>query len=341
MSTLKIQNSSDPVLLMCPPEFYAIPAPDLNAGHANDFAIRGYEEQQKNPQGFRKLAIKQWNLLREAFNSLGVRTIELEPDEQMPDLVFTADPSLSLITVSKESALKADVTGITILSHFSNVERESEVLANSQFLEQNFNDRAIIRAHFRTEGTGDNVYDPFRDVYWSGFVPNAGRMNAASGRSDIRAHKGLELVTGVPVISMAVKKPFFHIDTSMAPLTNGHIICFKDGMQPEAYKTLIREGLDRYGLSREEYLIEVDKSDAGAYACNLRCVGNTIVMPKCSNDLKDRLYNKGYEVVTLDMTQFIYSGGAMHCVTNNLNERRVVGGLCGQLGFERKLSGPL
>jgi hypothetical protein len=58
-------------------------------------------------------------------------------------------------------------------------------------------------------------------------------------------------------------------------------------------------------------------------------------MPKCSNSLKDRLSQKGYEVVTTDMTQFIYSGGAMHCLTNNLNEIRVIGGTCKKFGFER------
>lgn len=336
MSQPTIMNTNDPVLLMCPPEYYAIPQPNTDAGHANDFAYKGYKEQEKDPKKFRNIAFKQYNNLKSAFNALGILTPELPPKKDMPDLCFTADPTLSLITVAKEDALKSNPSAITILSRFSNEEREMEVLVNATFLEEMFPKRGFMRSHFRTEGTGDNVYDPYRDVIWSGFVPNAGRMNAASGRSDARAHKALELATGAPVISMAVKKPFFHIDTSMAPLTNGHILCFKEGMQPEAYETLLREGLDRYGLPHEEYLIEVDEKDAYRYACNLRCIGDTIVMPECSDSLKDHLHEKGYDVVTIDMTQFIHSGGAVHCLTNNLNERRVIGGTCEQFGFGRR-----
>lgn len=135
---------------------------------------------------------------------------------------------------------------------------------------------------------------------------------------------------------MAVKRPFFHIDTSMTPLTNGHIIAYKDGMKQEAFEKLIREGFKRYSMNPDEYLILVDKKDADAYACNLRCVGNTVIMPTCSDELQDRIREKGYDVVTHNMSQFIYDGGAMHCLTNNLNERRITGGTCVQHGFERQ-----
>lgn len=333
MSTILTQTN-DPILLMSSPDFYAIREPDAYTGSANDFEVFGYREQQKDPKSFREAAIKQWLDLRRVFNALGVKTIDIEPVEDMPDIVFTADPSLSLV-IPKMEALNADPRVITMFSRFSNEERQEEVRLNMDLIERQFPDRALVHSHFRTEGTGDNVYDSFRDVFWSGFTENVGRMNAASGRSDIRAHKTLTDLTGVPVNSMAVKKPFFHIDTSMAPLTNGHIICFKDGMQPEAYDTLLREGFDRYGMPRDEYLIEVSAADAEIYACNLRCVGDTIIMPRCSNDLKDRLMSKGYDVITLDMSQFVYAGGAMHCLTNNLNERRIVGGTCVKKGFER------
>ncbi|PCI00816.1 MAG: hypothetical protein COB76_02645, partial [Alphaproteobacteria bacterium] len=155
------------------------------------------------------------------------------------------------------------------------------------------------------------------------------------GRSDIRAHKGLEAVTGVPVVSMAVKEPFFHIDTCMTPLTNGHIIAYKDGMKPEAFENLMQEGFKRYGMDPEEYLILVSKEDAENYACNLVCVGNNIIMPQVSDGLQDRLKSKGYEVTCLDMSVFINDGGAMHCLTNNLNEQRIKGGTCVQKGYER------
>ncbi len=325
-----------PVLLMCSPDFYEIPEPDPDAGYANSFAIKGREEYLKDPAGFREIAKKQWQALKEIFNTLGVDTIEMTPIENLPDQVFTADPSLSLITTTGKEAQRSEAKAITILSLFSNEERQDEQKATVSFIEEEVPSRPMVQSHFRTEGTGDNVYDPFRDIFWSGFVPDPSRKTADSGRSDLRAHAVLKAVTGVPVVSMAVKKPFFHIDTSMAPLSNGHIICYKDGMRREAFEKLLQEGLDRYGLSREEYLIEVSKEDAAAYACNLRCVGDTIVMPLCSNELQETLRDKGYKVLTTDLSHFIYSGGAVHCLTNNLNESRVVGGVARQQGIKPK-----
>jgi len=331
-----MNNSYNDTLLMCAPEHYKIDKPNEEHGHANDFAYQGYIEYTANPARFVAKAIKQWEGLKDRFTSLGLNIVELEPQKELADIVFTADPSLSLITTDTLSASNSDPRIVTITSRFSNEERQGEVDHSVSFIEKFSPKRGVVSAHYNTEGTGDNFYDSFRDAYWSGFVKNAGRKNAASGRSDIRSHSGLEALTGVPVISMAVKRPFFHIDTSMTPLSNGHIIAYKDGMMPEAFETLKREGFERYGMDADEYLILVDKEDADKYACNLRCVGNTIVMPSCSDDLQDRLKSKGYDVVTHDMSQFIYAGGAMHCLTNNLNEKRVKGGTCVQKGYERK-----
>ena len=325
-------------LLMCPPEHYKIAAPDAENGHANDFANQGHLEYSANPARFVAKAVKQWESLRDRFSSLGLNIVELEPQADLEDIVFTADPSLSLITTDRMGAADADPRIVTITSRFSNEERQGEVDHSVAFIEKFSPRRGIVSAHYNTEGTGDNYYDAFRDVYWSGYVPNASRKNAAAGRSDIRAHAGLEALTGVPVVSMAVKRPFFHIDTAMTPLSRGHIIAYQDGMQPEAFEKLKREGFERYGMNPDEYLILVDAEDAAKYACNLRCVEDTIVMPSCSDDLQNRLKDKGYDVVTHDMSQFIFAGGAMHCLTNNLNEKRVKGGTCVKHGFERQLS---
>jgi len=328
-------TSKDPVLLMCSPDFYEISGPDPETGkYANKFAEVSHKEFKKDPQAFVDRAKKQWGAYKSTLTTLGVSVMELEPKKGQGDLVFTADPTLSLVT---QDALNADPRVITMTSRFSNTERQVEVEHNVRFVEGFDPARGIASAHFNTEGTGDNYYDPFRDVYWSGYTDNPSRANASAGRSDIRAHKGLEAVTGVPVVSMAVEEPFFHIDTCMTPLTNGHVIAYKDGMKPEAFETLMREGFERYDMNPDEYLILVDMEDAKQYACNLRCVGNTLIMPQVSEGLQDCLKSKGYEVVCLDMSVFINDGGAMHCLTNNLNEQRVKGGTCVQKGYERKL----
>ena len=102
-------------------------------------------------------------------------------------------------------------------------------------------------------------------------------------------------------------------------------------MSAEAFEEMQQKAFDRYGLPRNEYLIEVSESDAVKFACNLRCIGDTIVMPTCSRALQNRLIETGYKVITTDMSHFIQSGGAVHCVTNNINETRVKGGYVAKL----------
>lgn len=320
-STTQKPPDAAPVLLMADPSFYAIEKP-YGDGHApaNDFSIAGYEAYAQDPDAFVTKAKQQWSNLRDIFNALGVTTIVMPSDPANSDQVFTADPSLSL--------RKADGTLVTVFSRFSNEHRQAEVSDQKKIISsQKGRGRQTLQTPFRMEGTGDNVYDAFRDVFWSGYTTTPGRESAAAGRSDKRAHRFLKRATGVEVVSLEVRQPFFHIDTSLAPLPNGHILCYRGGMSDEAFEKMQQNAFDRFGLPREDFLIEVSAEDAAAYACNVRCIGDTIVMPECSQELQDTLAARGYTVLTADMSQFIQTGGAVHCLTNNLNETRVPGGM--------------
>jgi len=65
---MKNTVTNDQVLLMCSPEGYAIPEPNPEAGHANDFAIQGYRQYQKSPKKFRDEASRQWKNLKNIFH---------------------------------------------------------------------------------------------------------------------------------------------------------------------------------------------------------------------------------------------------------------------------------
>lgn len=304
--------------LMAEPDFLAIEKP-FDDGHApaNEFSIQGYEEYSKDPEAFVAKAKKQWTTLKDTFNAIGAKTIVLKSDPSNPDQAFTADPSVSL--------KQADGSLVTLFSKFSNEQRQAEVAAHEDLLEQE-NGRTLADSHFHMEGVGDNVYDPYRDVFWSGFTQTPGREGADTGRTDKRSHDALSALTGVKVISLETQKPFFHIDTALAPLPSGHVLCFKGGMTDAAYEKMQQEAFDKFGLSRKDYLIDVSAEDAAGLACNLRYVDSTVVMAKCSQPLQNKLKSIGYDVITVDVSQFIHAGGAVHCLSNPINEPRVPGG---------------
>jgi N-dimethylarginine dimethylaminohydrolase len=318
MKTKLKQNQTAPVFLMAEPDFLSIEKP-FEDGHApaNEFAIAGYEAYAKDPEAFVAKAKKQWTQLKDVFNAIGAETVVIKPDPANPDQAFTADPSVSL--------KQADGSLVTVFSKFSNAQRQPEVAAHVALLEKE-EGRTLADAHFNMEGVGDNVYDPYRDVFWSGYTETPGREGASHGRTDKRAHAALAAMTGVEVISLETQKPFFHIDTALAPLPSGHVLCFKGGMTDEAFEKMQQEAFDKFNLPREEYLIEVSEEDAAGLACNLRYVGNTVVMAECSKALQNKLESIGYEVITVDVSQFIHAGGAVHCLTNPIYEPRIPGG---------------
>lgn len=272
--------------------------------------------------------------MRTIFKAAGAQILEIEPRPEMPDLVFTADPSLSLSALPNGTG--GAFTALTLLSRFSNEERQEEVGVSHDFFQKNIPGRKIVNSTHRIEGSGDNIYDPFRDVYWSGYNPrNASREMASFGRSDIQAHGILQALTGVEVNSLAVKKPFYHVDLSVGPLNRGHILHYEGGLLPDGNRRLMSEAFDRFGLSRDEYLIPVSREDAERAACNIRCIGNLVVMPSCSDELQERIRSKGYEVAPTPMYAFFSAGGAVHCTTNEIDQPRIPGGYARRLGFER------
>jgi N-dimethylarginine dimethylaminohydrolase len=321
MSSLELLGR--PKYLMCPPDYFRVRRPHPVNGHANDFEERGYQDYITNPRDFRRLAAQQYHNLKQLFIAAGAEVVEMTPKARQADQSYTADPTFSLITCERDLPPRA----LTILSQFTNRQRQSEVALSKAWFEEHLPDRTIVVSPHAFEGSGDNLYDPWRDQIYSGCVLKATHAEAASGRSDIRAHAFLQDVMGVEVISLKVKKPYFHIDTSTAFLSKGHVLSFEGGLQPDAYAVFHDKAFAGFGMSPREFLIPVSASDARKYACNAQCVNNTVIMPLCSDDLQAAIRKAGYEVVTTDLSAFIAAGGATHCLSNNVNQRRVVGGL--------------
>lgn len=312
------------VLLVARPTHYEIPPPDADGHHANIFAVEGYRQFAADRQGFVKKAIAQWDsLCLDTFSErLGMALHVMPGRKGEADLVFTADASISM---------NDGIHGpVTIYSHFQNAQRQKETGLHQAFMQEampeRFKNSTAASSYKKLEGTGDNVYDPFRDLYWCGYIQETAHQHAINGRSSKESHALLTQMTGIETVSLAVDNGFFHIDTSLGFLSRGHVVAYPGGMTPEAYERFKYNAFTRFGLDPKEYLIEASREDAEKYACNLRCAGNTAVMSDCSRELQDKIRSKGYDVITHDMNAFIASGGSVHCVTNNLNETRIPGG---------------
>lgn len=303
---------------MTRPDYFEPAAPHPVHGFQNAFEEAGRRRFEENPEEFRHGAMNEWLALKDIISNFAT-VIVADMPKGMPDSVYTADGSISLINVDTGEE-------VSILSHFTNAHRGGEVALHKKILQEHFPNRILHQSPFALEGTGDNVYDPYRDIFWSGYVDNPNSAQAAHGRSDIRGHHFLQEKTGVGVVSLKTMKPLYHIDTVLAPLPGGHILAYLDGMPEETRSKFLDHAFKHFGLKPETHLIQVSKADAMAFACNVRCFDNDVIIPQCSQELQDTIRGKGYNVKAMNMHYLIAGGGASHCATGNLSEKRIPGG---------------
>jgi ornithine--oxo-acid transaminase len=95
---------------------------------------------------------------------------------------------------------------------------------------------------------------------------------------------------------------FHHLNTCFCPLETGQLLWY-----PPAFSEHSRGIIETW---YENNNFEISEVDARALACNSISVGWNIIMPEISKGLRDILYINGYDVIQLDMGEFILGGGA-------------------------------
>lgn len=336
MSSLNVQAYKK-TFMMCEPTNYGIWDPG-SQGFANKYQEEGWKAYTKDPDGYVQAALEDWYRIKETIETEAdvvlLPTMENTDTDKYYDQVFTADASLSMITSNG---------AVTLLSQFTNTERNPEVKLHEEFIKavdgkKGFGSDRIIKASpYNIEGTGDNVYDAYRDMFWSGYTFDTDRSNASEGRSDKRSHLFLRAATGTRVNSMETREGFFHQDTSLSPLPRGHIVFYPGGVDKRHLESFKKAAFDDFELDRDTHLLQIDSHDANAYACNLLYIGNNkiIVTEATSEKFREQLRSAEYDVIALSAKYLRDSGGAFHCITNPIYERKVDGGYHGiKMGWD-------
>jgi N-dimethylarginine dimethylaminohydrolase len=261
-------------ILMCKPTYFDVEY-DINPWMTDNFH-----------RVDRKLAIQQWEWLKEKIQNAGEIVSLIEPVEGLPDMVFTANAATIFPT--------KDV----VVSTFANKQRQPETHYWREYFLQEGYDATVIPVDF--EGAGDALYDSNGHL-WLGY----------GFRSDSNAEKFLDQFYQ-QIISLNLVDPrFYHLDTAFCPLLGGALLYF-----PAAFSIESQEVIKKVFGKRA---IAVSDIDAGNFACNAVNVGDYIIMNKASDDLKRALGEFEFEVVETPMSEFIKSGGACKCLTLKLS----------------------
>ncbi|MDN3352667.1 dimethylargininase [Actinomadura sp. DC4] len=232
----------------------------------------------------RDRAMAEWERLRATYVALGHTVHLLEPRADLPDMVFAANGA----TV---------VGGMVMGARFRHPERARETDAHRDWFEDHGYRRYTAPTHVN-EGEGDYVYAYRAIVAGHGF------------RTDPRAHNELHDAFGLPVVSVALVDPrFYHLDTALCVIDS-----FTAAYYPGAFD---EDGLLKLKTLFPE-LIEATERDALAFGLNAVSDGRHVVIPHDATDLRDRLTERGYDVMPVEMTELRKAGGGPKCCTLEL-----------------------
>lgn len=263
--------------LMCPPDWFDV------IDVKNPYMV-GQQGHVDVP-----LAKRQWAELKLAFERAGVEVRTDNPIPGCEDMVFCANPIFT--------GLDGRGQRVCLLSHMRYASRQREVEAHGAWFRANGYRVVSLEDAEMFEGEGDALWHPGRRLIWGGY----------GFRSSRDVYDRVGKIFDVPVLALELRtERFYHLDTCLC-LVDEHTAL----IYPEA---LTGEGMDLVrGMFRN--VIEADLHEALAMACNgAAFFGRYVVIQQGSERVNRKLRELGYEVIEVDTSEFMKSGGSVFCM---------------------------
>jgi len=233
-------------------------------------------------------ALRQWEDLYEALSGLADIYL-VEPVAGSPDMVFTANAGLAR-------------DGVVAISSFYHPERQGEEPHFRHWFREAGYAVADLPRETPFEGEGDALFSTDGAVLWAGY----------GSRTFEASHVALRGLWDVEVVGLHLTDPrFYHLDTCFAPLEDGSLLYY-----PAAFDEASLRKIE--AVYSAEKRIVVGEEDALAFACNAVNLGNTIVLNCVSAELELELRGRGFDVIQVQLDEFLKAGGAAKCLVMKL-----------------------
>lgn len=225
-------------------------------------------------------ALDQHHDLVQTLRKFNIEVILLPYHKKFPEQVFTRDIGFTLGQTIFVAEMASDV-------------RRGEQDVLKQWLEDEEISYYNLVDHL-IEG-GDVIID--RNSIYIGL----------SNRTNLGAVQHLQsLLTQFEVIPISFKKRFLHLDCVFNVISQDLALIF-----PEAFNE------KEISLFRSRYeLIEVTEKEQFTLGTNVLGIGNKRILSQPINaDVNKKLRNHGFEVIEVDISEIIKSGGSFRCCT--------------------------
>ncbi|MEO1202192.1 MAG: arginine deiminase-related protein [Pseudomonadota bacterium] len=254
-----------------------------------DYVINPWMTNHAEPLDLGR-AKDQWTELRDTIGEYA-DVVTIDPQPGLPDMVFTANAG-------------AVLGNRAIASHFIPEERRPEEPHFKRWFRDQGFELLALDEKIGFEGAGDCLHDRGGEWVWTGH----------GFRTEVEAHSEIARFFDREVVPLRlVEDRFYHIDTCFCPLSDGYLM-----YHPPAFDFDTRTTIEARVPFKKR--IVVDTYDARRFACNAVNIGDRVIMNKASKPLKKTLAEHGFELIEVDVTEFLKAGGSTKCLTLNLTE---------------------
>jgi N-dimethylarginine dimethylaminohydrolase len=232
------------------------------------------------------LALQQWENLVSKYQENGIKVNILEQNYDQPDMVFAADQGL---VISDKKIL---------LSNFKYKERQGEVKHYLKWFINYGLEPEFLPTSLSFEGGGEIIP-------WNGkFFIGEGFRNSSETYQIINQKYGLEFIS-----LELINTHFYHLDTCFFVLNSLTAFYYPPAFSQKSInllKTLFPN------------LLEFTKNDALNFAANSVINGSTVFLQVENHDFKKEIQKMGYQTIEINVSEFMKSGGGIHCLTFEL-----------------------
>jgi N-dimethylarginine dimethylaminohydrolase len=235
-----------------------------------------------------------WQALARALENAGGKVHAMPGVAGLPDIVFPANAAVVL-------------NGKAVVARFRHGERNGEEPHYLAALEA-LRDQGLLREVVQIEGcyqegAGDCIWDAARRLFWVA----SGPRSTPNSVEILGEHFGQTMIH-VPLAT----EQYYHLDTCFCPLSGGEILYYPPALTEAARKAL-------FDHTTSDQRIEATDEDAQAFCVNAVSVGRKVIMAQPPASLHDRLSERGYDVIGVDLDPFMLSGGGAFCMTLRLD----------------------
>lgn len=234
-----------------------------------------------------KLAMKQWENLKDALESLNIDVDVIEQQPDVPDMVFATDQG-----IVREGAV--------LLANFRYDQRKKErQYYREWFRACGFRLRALSNV-FSFEG-GDTLFFGNMLMVGTGFRANVASCEELANKLD------------VDTIPLRLVNPlFYHLDTCFLPIDDETAFYYPPAFSDNSQKLLKK---------LVKNLHEFSENEAEGFAANSFVSGDSIVIQSNLGSFEKRLEKLGKHVKIVDVSEYNKSGGGIHCLINSLETK--------------------